>query len=124
MLFRSCTPILVCRGLVDRNAPLKDQAAAQAVLNDAVEYGFYEPAWFIKLRELSLTYFVSDDVAHRLLRASRVSITLSARNLWTITDYSGVDPEVNAFGQRNFSSSDFESQPQVRYYTVRVNLGY
>ena len=33
-----CTPILICRGLVDRNAPLKEQAAGQAVLNDAVEY--------------------------------------------------------------------------------------
>ena len=118
-----CTPILICRGLVDRNAPLKEQAAAQAVLNDAVEYGFYEPAWFIKLRELSLTYFFPEGLASRF-RASNMSITLAARNLWTITDYSGVDPEVNAFGQSNFSSSDFESQPQVRYYTVRVNLGF
>lgn len=118
-----CTPILICRGLVDRNAPLKEQAAAQAVLNDAVEYGYYEPAWFIKLRELSLTYFLPEGLANRF-RASNMSITVAARNLWTITDYSGVDPEVNAFGQSNFSSSDFESQPQVRYYTVRVNLGF
>jgi hypothetical protein len=57
-------------------------------------------------------------------RASRMNVTVAARNLATITDYSGVDPEVNAFGQLNFSSSDFESQPQVRYYTVRVNLGF
>jgi TonB-linked SusC/RagA family outer membrane protein len=118
-----CSPILICRGLVDRNAPLKEQAAAQAVLNDAVEFGYYEPAWFIKLRELSLTYFLPEDLASRF-RASNMSITVAARNLWTITDYSGVDPEVNAFGQSNFSSSDFESQPQVRYYTVRVNLGF
>jgi TonB-linked SusC/RagA family outer membrane protein len=118
-----CTPILICRGLVDRNAPLEEQAAGQAVLNDAVEYGYYEPAWFIKLRELSLTYFFAENLASRF-RASNMSITVAARNLWTITDYSGVDPEVNAFGQSNFSSSDFESQPQVRYYTVRVNLGF
>jgi outer membrane receptor protein involved in Fe transport len=118
-----CTPILICRGLVDRKAPLKEQAAAQAVLNDAVEFGFYEPAWFIKLRELTLTYNAPDSWA-RLFRASRMSITASARNLWTITDYSGVDPEVNGFGQSNFSSTDFESQPQVRYYTVRVNFGF
>jgi outer membrane receptor protein involved in Fe transport len=118
-----CTPILICRGLVDRTAPLKEQANAQAVLNDAVEYGFYEPAWFVKLRELSLTYFVPESWANKF-RASRMNVTVAARNLATITDYSGVDPEVNAFGQLNFSSSDFESQPQVRYYTFRVNLGF
>ncbi len=57
-------------------------------------------------------------------RASRLSLTLAGRNLWTITDYSGVDPEVNAFAQDNFATSDFESQPQVRYWTARLNVGF
>lgn len=118
-----CTPVLNCRGLVDRTAPLEEQARAQAVLNEATEWGFYEPAWFIKLRELSLTVFAPDTWA-RSFRASRLSLTLAGRNLWTITDYSGVDPEVNAFAQENFSTSDFESQPQVRYWTARLNIGF
>jgi outer membrane receptor protein involved in Fe transport len=118
-----CTPILNCRGLVDRTAPLEEQARAQAVLNEATEWGFYEPAWFIKLRELSLTFFAPDAWA-RSFRASRLSLTLAGRNLLTIDDYSGVDPEVNAFGQENFSTSDFESQPQVRYWTARLNIGF
>ena len=84
---------------------------------------FDEPGWFIKMRELSLTLFAPDGWA-RAMRASRVSLTLAGRNLWTITDYSGVDPEVNAFGQDNFSTSDFESQPQVRYWTARLNLSF
>ncbi|CAN5750447.1 SusC/RagA family TonB-linked outer membrane protein [soil metagenome] len=118
-----CTPVLNCRGLVDRTAPLEDQARAQALLNEATEWGYYEPAWFIKLRELSLTFFAPDDWARRF-RASRLSLTLAGRNLWTITDYSGVDPEVNAFAQDNFATSDFESQPQVRYWTARLNIGF
>jgi TonB-linked SusC/RagA family outer membrane protein len=118
-----CTPVLNCRGLVDRTAPLEEQARAQAVLNEATEWGFYEPAWFIKLRELSLTLAAPDAWA-RSFRASRLSLTLAARNLWTITDYSGVDPEVNAFAQENFATSDFESQPQVRYWTARLNVGF
>jgi outer membrane receptor protein involved in Fe transport len=118
-----CSPVLNCRGLVDRTAPLAEQARAQAVLNYATEWGFYEPAWFIKLRELSLTFTLPDDWAHRF-RASRMSLTLAGRNLWTITDYSGVDPEVNAFAQANFSTSDFESQPQVQYWTARLNVGF
>jgi TonB-linked SusC/RagA family outer membrane protein len=118
-----CTPVLNCRGAVDKTAPLEEQAKAQAVLHEATEWGYYEPAWFIKLRELSLTFFAPDDWA-RKFRASRLSLTLAARNLWTITDYTGVDPEVNAFAQDNFATSDFESQPQVQYWTARLNIGF
>jgi TonB-linked SusC/RagA family outer membrane protein len=113
-----------CRGLVDRTAPLKEQALAQAAFtgfSDVVV--FAEPGWFIKMRELSLTINAPDAWA-RAVRAGRMSFTVAGRNLWTITDYSGVDPEVNAFGQDNFGTSDFESQPQVRYFTARLNLGF
>jgi TonB-linked SusC/RagA family outer membrane protein len=113
-----------CRGLVDRTAPLREQALAQAAFGGfSTAVVFDEPGWFIKMRELSLTLFAPDGWA-RAMRASRVSLTLAGRNLWTITDYSGVDPEVNAFGQDNFSTSDFESQPQVRYWTARLNLSF
>jgi TonB-dependent starch-binding outer membrane protein SusC len=113
-----------CRGLVDRTAPLREQALAQAAFGGfSSAVVFDEPGWFIKMRELSLTFFAPDGWA-RAMRASRVSLTLAGRNLWTITDYSGVDPEVNAFGQDNFSTSDFESQPQVRYWTARLNLSF
>jgi TonB-linked SusC/RagA family outer membrane protein len=118
-----CTPMLNCRGAVDKTAPLEEQAKAQAVLHEATEWGYYEPAWFIKLRELSLTFFAPDSWARRF-RASRLSLTLAGRNLWTITDYTGVDPEVNAFAQDNFATSDFESQPQVQYWTARLNIGF
>ena len=118
-----CTPVLNCRGLVDRTAPLAEQARAQAVLNQATEWGYFEPGWFIKLRELSVTFNAPDRWARRF-RASRLSLTLAGRNLWTIDDYSGVDPEINAFGQDNFATSDFESQPQVQYYTARLNVGF
>ena len=119
-----CTPVLNCRGLVDPTAPLEEQAKAEAVYNvGANEFAFLEPGWFIKLREVSLTFFAPDRWAHAF-RADRLSLTLAGRNLGTITDYSGVDPEVNAFGQDNFSSSDFESQPQVTYWTARLNIGF
>lgn len=119
-----CTPVFVCRGLYDRTAPLKEQALAQAVVNEgANNFGFFEPGWFIKLRELSLTWNAPERLAGSL-GASRLSVTLAGRNLWTITDYSGVDPEVNAFGQSNFATSDFESQPQVTTWLTRVSLSF
>jgi TonB-linked SusC/RagA family outer membrane protein len=119
-----CTPVFSCRGLYDRNAPLEEQARAAAVVNEGADvFAFFEPGWFIKLREVSLTYNVPERIA-AAFRTSRMSVSVSGRNLWTITDYSGVDPEVNAFAQDNFASSDFESQPQVRYWIVRLNVGF
>jgi len=120
-----CFSVVNCRGLYDRSAPLEEQAKAQATFlpGGGNSVAFLEPGWFIKLRELSLTFFAPDRWA-RMFRANRLSLTLAGRNLWTIDDYSGVDPEVNAFAQDNFASSDFESQAQVRYWTARVNVGF
>jgi hypothetical protein len=75
-----------------------------------------------------LTFNAPDRIA-RALGASRASLTLSGRNLFTIDDYSGIDPEVNGFGQgreggSNFAATDFFSQPQVRHWVARVNLGF
>jgi TonB-dependent starch-binding outer membrane protein SusC len=130
--FRCGGGVIYCRALIDPTAPLKDQAAAAAYTygdpNGFTEWGFFEPAWFIKLRELSLTFNAPDHIA-RLFGASRASLTLSGRNLFTIDDYSGIDPEVNGFGQgreggSNFAATDFFSQPQVRYWVARINLGF
>ena len=120
-----CFSVGNCRGIYDRTAPLEEQARAQATFLEGGGFDvlFFEPGWFIKLRELSVTLAAPDAWA-RSIRAGRLTLTLAGRNLWTITDYSGVDPEVNAFAQDNFASSDFESQAQVRYYTARVNIGF
>jgi TonB-linked SusC/RagA family outer membrane protein len=120
-----CFSVQNCRGLYDKTAPLEEQALAQSTFLPGAgnSVAFLEPGWFIKLRELSLTFEMPDRWA-RTFRAERLSLTLAGRNLWTITDYTGVDPEVNAFAQDNFASSDFESQAQVRYWTARLNVGF
>jgi TonB-linked SusC/RagA family outer membrane protein len=127
-----CAVLIYCRQLVDPTSSLEDQAKAAAYgYGDDLgitEWGFFEPGWFVKLRELSLTINAPPNIA-RALRASRASLTLSGRNLFTIDDYNGIDPEVNGFGQgreggSNFAATDFFSQPQVRHWVARVNLGF
>ncbi|HEU4648745.1 MAG TPA: SusC/RagA family TonB-linked outer membrane protein, partial [Gemmatimonadales bacterium] len=60
--FRCGGGVIYCRGLVDPNAPLDMQAKAVAatypdpVTGAITEWGYFEPGWFIKLREVSLTY--------------------------------------------------------------------
>jgi TonB-linked SusC/RagA family outer membrane protein len=126
-----------CRENYDKSVGLGEQAGVVALrfINPATRrtsFGFIEPGWFVKLRELSLTYNLPETVA-RQVHAQRASITLTGRNLHTWTDYTGVDPEVNGQGQssqsqgfnrNDFFVRDFVTQPPVRYWLVRVNLGF
>ena len=112
-----------CRGIQDPAAPAAEQAAAVATVESGTFAGYVEDASFAKLRELSVTLFAPQSLAARL-RSTALSLTLSGRNLATFTDYTGLDPEVNSGGQLNFSSFDFLSQPQVRYFTARLNLTF
>ena len=51
-------------------------------------------------------------------------LTFAGRNLHTWTKYSGLDPEVNAGAQANFSTADFLTAPNVRYFTARLALSF
>jgi hypothetical protein len=123
--FRCIPFVAICRGLVDKTASISDQANAfaDAVSQGSFYGGFIEDASFVKWRELT----VGVSIPSRYLTAFRASdgvLTFGARNLATWTKYSGLDPEVNFDGQANFSTGDFLTQPQVRYYTMRLNLTF
>jgi TonB-linked SusC/RagA family outer membrane protein len=116
---------VICRGLNDSTASLADQARgiAAALLPTTTEAGFIEDAGFVKLREVSVTLSAPQQWAQRL-RVSRLSLTLSGRNLATWTKYTGFDPEILGGGQANFSTFEFLSQPPVRFFTARLNLNF
>ncbi|HJU68221.1 MAG TPA: SusC/RagA family TonB-linked outer membrane protein [Gemmatimonadaceae bacterium] len=118
-----CNFTQTCRGLQDATAPLEEQARAMATLL-GTEAGFVEDADFVKLRELSVTLNAPSQWAGRMGVAS-VSLTLAGRNLKTWTDYTGYDPEANEnAANTNFSTDEFNTLPQVRYFTARVNIGW
>jgi TonB-dependent SusC/RagA subfamily outer membrane receptor len=56
-----------------------------------------EDGTFVKLRELSASYTLNGLGVQRFFRDG-VDLTLSGRNLFVWTDYSGYDPEINLFG--------------------------
>ena len=101
---------------------LQGQAAAQAAANGFLG-GFIEDAAFTKLREVALSLTLPARFAARAGAGSAV-LTFAGRNLHTWTNYSGLDPEVNAGAQANFSTADFLTAPQVRYFTARLALSF
>ena len=101
---------------------LAEQAAAQAATN-GLNGGYIEDASFTKLREVTLSVFLPQRLAARV-RANSATLTFAGRNLHTWTKYTGLDPELNAGAQLNFSTADFLTAPQVRYFTARLALSF
>lgn len=72
---------------------------------------YYQDASFLKLREVSINYILPDGW---IPRASRTSLTLSARELATWTDFAGVDPENSAQA----------ILPPLSRFTASLNIGF
>ena len=113
-----------CAALSNPNASLREQAAfIGAQFFSATPYGYIEDADFIKWREVSVRFGVPEAWRSRLGPLSDAAITLAGRNLKTWTDYSGLDPEINeSGGGANFTQNEFNTQPPVRVYTLRLDL--
>ena len=86
------------------------------------------PEWiqkadFVKLREVSVTVDVPQNLVRRAGAAS-VSFLLSARNLGLWSGYEGVDPEVNSYGGRSFVRVDAYALPMTRRLSAGFNIQY
>jgi outer membrane receptor protein involved in Fe transport len=82
-----------------------------------------ESASFLKLREVTLSYEIPSS-AVRVFGARSARLSLSARNLFTVTPYSGLDPEVSNFGnQAIFRNIDVSPFPPSRSFWFTIDLG-
>jgi hypothetical protein len=56
--------------------------------------GYYQDASFVRLKDATLSYRIPDSVQDRF-GVSNVRVYLSGRNLWTSTEWQGLDPELD-----------------------------
>lgn len=90
---------------------------------------FVEDASYLRLRNLQLGYNLPvSDMGLKWLRSAKVYA--SAQNLFTVTDYSGFDPEINNLGNNTIGDNadlrlglDLSSYPAARTFTFGVKLG-
>lgn len=85
---------------------------------------YIEPADFVRLNEVSLSYALPAGLADRFFRAAGGSITLSARNLKIWTDYSGFNPDIQNEFDATAGRADFFTLPPARRLGLRVELSY
>ncbi len=85
---------------------------------------FLEDGSFIRLRSLSLGYTLPAALTTRW-KLNSVRLYAMATNLWTITNYSGVDPEVNTVANDdNVMGYDQAIAPQPRTVQVGFNISF
>jgi len=94
---------------------------------DADDY-FIESGSYAKLKELSVSYTLGAEQLRRigLLHSIReMRLSFIARNLFTITNYSGLDPEVSGLNGDPFQvRMDWFQYPQFRTFTGSIELGF
>lgn len=83
---------------------------------------FIEDGSFVKLREISLGYRFEGAWARRL-GVQDMGIRLAGRNLYTWTDYSGLDPEINLFAASTVARGvDFATTPIPRTFVLGLDF--
>lgn len=93
-------------------------------INATTDY-FVEDGSFFKFRELNLSYNLDNEMLNSSL-FKNIKLSLIGRNLLTITNYSGVDPEVTVLGngdQTNFMFDGF-GYPNFTTITGGIEINF
>ncbi|WP_430974098.1 SusC/RagA family TonB-linked outer membrane protein [Sunxiuqinia rutila] len=78
-------------------------------------YGFYQSREFVRLQNLTLSYTCPEEITN-LLNVSTLKIFASGKNLFTLTDWTGLDPETGG--------TIGTSNPALRIITLGANLSF
>lgn len=108
----------------DRWTPSNPTNANSSSIPVAVSYASnvnsraVEDASFIRLKNVQLRYNVP---LRNTARIKGLQVHVTGQNLFTITNYSGSDPEVSAFGISNVRA-DFNAYPLTRTFILGLNV--
>ncbi|MEN8765333.1 MAG: TonB-dependent receptor [Wenyingzhuangia sp.] len=111
----------------------KDGSAPRAGNNSTREISsrFVEDGSYIRLKNVALGYNLPENIVEKI-GFENVRLSVSAQNLFTITDYSGLDPEVSYFGgsgsnntKRNTAQGfDFGNYPTLQSVNFSLNIKF
>ncbi|MDW7693057.1 TonB-dependent receptor [Flammeovirgaceae bacterium SG7u.111] len=92
--------------------------------NSRISTRFVEDASYLRIKTLSLGYDLPASILEKV-KMSSARIYATGENLLTLTNYTGFDPEVNAFGSSNTTMGiDFGTYPQTRSYILGLNVSF
>jgi len=85
---------------------------------------FLENASYLRVQNVRLGYTLPPRIAGRA-KLSRLTVYVSGQNLWVITKYSGLDPEVGSLNQNpTLQNIDYGRYPTPRILTAGLNAEF
>jgi len=100
---------------------ITDVPRAKAENAKLVSDRFIEDGSFIKLKSVTLGYNFNKPFRG----VSKLNLYVTGQNLYTWTNYSGFDPEVNAFASTNgVLGIDYGTYPQVRTFIFGLKANF
>ncbi|WP_028296213.1 SusC/RagA family TonB-linked outer membrane protein [Olivibacter sitiensis] len=92
--------------------------------NSLASTRFIEDGSFLRLRAVTLSYSLSQALLSKI-KVKNLRVYATGENLFTITKYTGFDPEVNAFGGSNTALGvDYGTYPQARNLIFGLNMSF
>ncbi len=82
-----------------------------------------EDGSYIRLKTVSLGYNLPKNMI-RSLYMSNLRLTVAAQNLWTLTNYTGMDPEVSVRNSVLSPGFDFSAYPIARTLVFGINASF
>lgn len=84
---------------------------------------FVEDGSYVRLKNITFGYTFPQKTV-KSLGISGLRLYASATNLWTITDYSGYDPEVTSVGNSVTAGTDSGAYPSAKTYNFGISVTF
>ena len=86
---------------------------------------FLEDSSYLRLKSLQLTYNVPQSFLQKIKIFNQFKVYAAMTNVFTVTGYSGIDPEVSAFGSSAiYAGYDYLTMPQSRSYQFGIRASF
>jgi TonB-linked SusC/RagA family outer membrane protein len=85
---------------------------------------FIENGSYMRIKNVTIGYDFPKELLSKI-KMKTIRLYATVQNLYTFTSYSGMDPEVNYYGNDNIIlGTDFFTYPQSRTFLIGLNLGF
>ena len=105
---------------------IPDGTTADIMWNVKNSTRFVEDGSYVRLKSVTLSYKIIDNNNNKKVKAiKKLTVYVTGENLLTFTNYSGFDPEVNAFGSSATELGiDYGTYPQSKTLILGLNVEF
>jgi TonB-linked SusC/RagA family outer membrane protein len=110
-------------GADNSNALLPILDATDTYSNNIANTYLLEDASYLRARTIQLGYTIPQEVVNKI-GLNNLRVYIQGQNLFTITNYSGIDPDVTSLGPETGMGIDMGWYPNPKQYLLGLSLGF